>query len=454
MFFPKIDEHLRNAARGLDIALTDHSQNEEAWFFNKFKKDEDIYYKNLQGYDERLNKGGVAEQFPKGLKIHPLSLFLIRAQTALAAMESGIPYYFWRSYLLFIFWSAVIREAWELKGFNENCFRRLRDPGTFAGAMFEALVAFCLKKTQEVDVTFGDDPPDLVVSYLKTGQKYALECKMLSGLTDRQKAMSKLEHVFSYRVLSFLRKSALSVFVWWTFDNVPNEPNVADKAADSAIKLCQAKRNKDAPPFLTHELERDFGKIIVIDLPKGLTLYEGETGNPRPPLRWRPPGVPERGEIFYNRQTQLINGRIIVSSRTAVHLAQNPALKRNLLPNLDMARRQLRCINSTGIKKVTVIGLRMEAVNRLEEAKSIVLNYMVEHSELSGIYLVASTGSAYTSSVVDCTDLSRIGLNSAVVHLIGITRKGCDNDVPIKENIVWQNNKTQIGCLFPQDQKK
>lgn len=445
---PKIDEDLRNAARGLDIALTDRSQKEESWFFEQFKRDERIYYKNLRGYDERLERGEMTEQFPKGLQIHPLSLLLIRAMTALGAMDSRIPYYFWRSYLLFIFWSAAIREAGELKGFGENPFRRLRDPKAFAGAMFEALVAFCLKRTFSVDVAFGDDPPDLIISTKKTGHKYALECKMLSGLTDRQRAIGKLEYVFSYRVLSFLRKSPLSVFVWWTFDSIPKEPNAAKKVAKSAINLCQAKRKHNAPSSLAQELEGGLGRIIVIDLPKELMLCEDKTGDPRPPLHWRPAGVPERGEIYYNRQTQLINGRIVTSARTAVHLAQNPALKRNLLPNLDVARKQLRCVDSIGLKKVAVIGLRMEATNRLEEAKSIVSSYLAEHGELSGIYLVTSLGSPYTSAVVDCTDYSRVGLNSARVHLIGITRPGCDDDVPIKENMVWQVNKRQIGCLF------
>ncbi len=453
MVFPSIERHLLNSARWLDKALTDLSQKEEAWFFHKFKEDEKIYEKTIKGYDERLAKGDMTKQFPKGLNIHPLSLLLIRAMTAFTA-EPDIPYYFWRSYLLFIFWADAIREAAELEGFKEHCLYRLRDPENFAGAMFEALVAFCLKQTKQVDVAFGDDPPDLIVS-AKTGEKYALECKMLSGRAGRLEAMGKLEYVFSDKVLSLLRNTQLSVFVWWTFDSVPEKLDAADKAAMSAIRLCKIKNEKAAPHYLEEELGSSFGKVIVVDLPKELILFESETGDPKPPLDWYPPNVTKGGTACYNRLTKSIGKEIVVPVRTAVHLTQSPSIKTNLIRNLDDARKkQLSRVSSKEFKKVVVIGLAAEAANRFKEVKSIVSRYLSEHRGLSGIYLVWSPGSDFGDSIVDCEDESRTGLNSSVIHMIGVTREGCDNDIPIKEAIVQKENKVQIKCLYRQGRKK
>lgn len=446
MLFPSIERHLLNSARWLDKALTDLSQKEEAWFFHKFKKDENIYEKNLKGYDERLAKGDLTKQFPKGLNIHPLSLLLIRAMTAYIA-EPDMPYYFWRSYLLFIFWADAIREVAELEGFREHCLYRLRDPENFAGAMFEALVAFCLKQTKQVDVAFGDDPPDLIVP-AKTGDKYALECKMLSGPAGRLVAMGKLEYVFSDKVLSFLRNKQMSVFVWWTFDSVPEKLDAAEKAAMSAIRLCKIK-NEKAALSLEDELGEGFGKVVVADLPKELTLFESGTGDPKPPKHWYPPNVPKGGVACYNRLTKSIGKSIVVPVRTAVHLTQSPSIKTNLIRNLDYARKkQLSCDSSKGFKKVAVIGLAAEAANRFKEVKSIVSSYLSKHRELSGIYLVWSPGSDFADSIVDCEDESRTGLNSSVIHMIGVTREGCDNDIPIKEIIVRKENEVQIKCLY------
>jgi hypothetical protein len=452
VLFPFIEKHLLNSARWLDKALTDLSQKEEAWFFHKFKKDENIYEKNLKGYDERLTKGDLTKQFPRGLNIHPLTLLLIRAMTAYIA-EPDIHYYFWRSYLLFIFWADAIREAAELEGFKVHCLYRLRDPENFAGAMFEVLVAFCLKSTKKFDVAFGDDPPDLIVS-AKTGDKYALECKMISGPAGRLATLGKLEYVFSDKVLSFLRNKSLSVFVWWTFDSVPDKLDAADMATISAIRLCKIKTEK-AAPSLEDELGEGYGKIVVVDLPEALTLYESETGDPKPPLNWYPPNVKKGGVAYYNRLTKSIDKRIVVPVRTAVHLTQSPSIKKTLIRNLDYARKkQLSRDSSKEFKKVAVIGLASDAANRFKEVKSLVSSYLSEHRELSGIYLVWSPGSDFADSIVDCEDESRTGLNSSVIHMIGVTREGCDNDVPIKEAIVRKGNKVRIECLYRQGRKK
>ncbi len=453
MLFPSIERHLLNSARWLDKVLTDPSQKEEAWFFHKFKEDEKIYEKTIKGYDERLVKGDLTKQFPKGLNIHPLSLLLIRAMTAFIA-EPDIPYYFWRSYLLFIFWADAIREAANLKGFKEHCLYRLRDPENFAGAMFEVLVAFCLKQTKKVDVAFGDDPPDLIVS-ATTEEKYALECKMLSGRAKRLVTMDKLEYVFSDKVLSFLRNTQLSVFVWWSFDSVPQELDAAEKAAMTAIRLCKIKNEEDVHHYLEDELGKGFGKVIVVDLPEELTLFESETGDPKPPKHWYPPNVSKGGVACYNRLTKSIGKRIVVPVRTAVHLTQSPPINKNLIRSLDYARKkQLSRVSSKGFKKVAVIGLAAEAANRFKEVKSIVSSYLSEHRGLTGIYLVWAPGSDFGDSIVDCEDESRTGLNSSVIHMIGVTREGCDNDVPIREAIVWKENKVQIKCLCRQGRKK
>ena len=445
MLFPFIERHLLKSAQRLNEALADLSQKEEAWFSNKYKKDEDIYEKTLKGYDERLAKGDLTKQFPRGLNIHPLSLLLIRAMTAFVA-GSDISYYFWRSYLLFIFWANAIRGIAKMEGFKEHCLHRLRDSENFAGAMFEVLVAFCLKATKKVDVAFGDDPPDLIVS-AKTGDKYALECKMLSIPQGRLVAMDKLEYVFSDKVLSFLRKTQLYVFVWWTFDSVPQELDAAEKAAMSAIRLCKSKNEKSVPRYLEEELGESLGKVIVVDLPKELTLFESETGDPRPPLDWYPPNVSKGGVACYNRLTKSIGKTIVVPVRTAVHLTQSPSIKTNLIRNLDYARKnQLSRVSSKGFKKVVVIGLAKEAANRFKEVKSIVSSYLSEQRELSGIYLVWSPGSDSAEAIVDCEDESRTGLNSSVIHMISVTREGCDNDVPIKEAIIWQKNEAQMKC--------
>lgn len=138
-----------------------------------------------------------------------------------------------------------------------------------------------------------------------------------------------------------------------------------------------------------------------------------------------------------------------------MHLTQSLPIKTNLIQNLDYARKkQLSRDSSKGFKKVAVIGLAAEAANRFKEVKSIVSRYLSEHRGLSGIYLVWSPGSDFADSIVDSEDESRTGLNSSVIHLIGVTREGCDNDVPIKETIVWKENKVQIKCLCPQGRKK
>lgn len=390
--------------------------------------------------------------FPKGLNIHPLSMLLINARTALAAMQSNKPFLYWRSYHLFLFWVSAIYETSHLRGFKEkirgkkNIVDRLRDPDDFAGAMFEVLMAFCLQQTSLFDViAFGDDPPDLLLASKTTGQRYALECKMLSGLTENQRNMKKLGDAFSDRVMRYLRKASLSVFVWWLFDRVPNGSEAAVKAAKIAVELCQAKQKQRGEPSpLGKELGEGLGRLIVCDLPRELTLSEDKTGDPKPPLNWRPRGVPESGELYYDRQTQLVNGEITVSARIALHLTQPPSLKGNLTRNLDYARRQLRRSDSIENKNIAVIGLRTGSYNRFKEVIPILSEYLREHEELSEIITAISPTSAYTCSVIECSDFARIGLNSPLLYLSSVSRSGHDGNLPFRDVVVKLLDEKQI----------
>jgi hypothetical protein len=392
--------------------------------------------------------------FPKGLNIHPLSMLLINARAALALMQSNKPFLYWRSYHLFLFWVSAIYETSHLRGFKEkisgkkNIVDRLRDSNDFAGAMFEVLMAFCLQKTSLFDViAFGDDPPDLLLVSKTTSQRYALECKMLSGLTENQRNMKKLGDAFCDRVMGYLRKEPLYVFVWWLFDRIPNGSEAAIKAAKIAVELCQAERKQrgeSESSQLSQELGEGLGRLIVCDLPQELMLSEDKTGDPKPPLNWRPHGVPDSGELYYDRQTQLVNGEIMVSARIALHLTQPPSLKGNLTKNLDYARKQLRRSGSIENKNVAVIGLRTESYNRFKEVISILSEYLMEHEELAEIITAISPTSAYACALVECSDFSRIGLNSPLAYLSSVSRSVGDGNFPFREVVVQLLNEKQI----------
>lgn len=449
MLAMKMNQTLRNAGRCLDTALTDASQDEEAWFYTQFEKANRAYYKQAGAYLDRIRKGQVASQFPKGFSVHPLSMLLIRAGEAVGLSELNMPFLYWRSYGQMLFWTTAVYDVAGLTGFREKIFARLRNSNAFAGAMFEALIAFCFKRSSLVDVAFGDDPPDLLIFDKSSGNEYAFECKDLAGLTENQRRINKLGDVFSDQVLSFLRKTSLSVIVWWVFDSIPRKTDEAEKAIDSAIELCKRKQVDGALQSLETTLEHHLGRIIVTDLPEELILSELESGDPRPPLRWRPSGVPKSGELYLNRLTRPENGRIVVAARIAVQLAQRPAYQKGLERNLDDARHQLRKVNSAKLKKVAVIGVKTEGFERLDEAKATFVKYLEKHDELSGIYVVTSPTSHYASPVVDCVDFTRIGLNSPLVHLIGITRPGCEKDIPAQQLQVWLQNERQVVCAFP-----
>lgn len=451
-----LNETLRRTAMLLDEVLTYKSEKEEAWFAKQFETDEQIYYDKIADYIERLSKGGMTSAFPKGVKIHPLSMCLINAGIALEKMQSNRFFVYWRSYSLFLFWVRAIYETSCLRGFREkvsgkkNIIDRLRHPVDFQGAMFEVLMAFCLQRTCLFDIiAFGDDPPDLILRSKVTSRRYALECKMLSGLTKDQGNMEKLGNFFFDRVMSYLRNTPLSVYVWWVFDRVPNDADASVKAAKAAIELCEVrKKRRDEIPTQELELGEELGRLIVCDLPQELTFSEDKTGDPRPST-WYPDGVPKGGESYCDRQTQIVNGERRVPVRILVYLTQRPSLKANLTANLDYARKkQLRLLDSTETKKIVAVGLRKESYNTFKEVKQILSEYLIEHGELTGIIAAVDPNSATGCSVVECSDFARIGLNSSFIYLSSVFLSEHPDNLPFSEIQVFLQDEKRIICRY------
>jgi hypothetical protein len=437
----------------LDKVLT-YKSEKEAWFAKQFKKDEQIYYDKIDDYIERLSKGGMTSAFPKGVKIHPLSMLLINAGIAFEKMKSRSPFLYWRSYGSFLFWVRAIYETSCLKGFREkisgkkNIIGRLRHPDDFCGAMFEVLMACCLQHTCLFDIiAFGDDPPDLILLSKGTSPRYALECKMLSGLTKEQGNMKKLGNFFFDRVMSYLRNTPLPVYVWWVFDRLPNDADAAVKAAKAAIDLCEARKTRRYEiPTQELELGEELGRLIVCDLPEELTFSEDKTGDPRPST-WYPDNVPKGGETYCDRQTQIVNGERRVPVRILVYLTQRFPLKANLTANLDYARKkQLRLLDSAENKKIVAVGLRKESDNKFKEVKQILSEYLIEHGELTGIIAAVDPNSATGCSVVECSDFARIGLNSSFIYLSSVSLPEHPDNLPFSEIQVFLQDEKRIIC--------